>query len=89
MFCCVMPSHKVPTCLLKSTEPFYWNRKIKTLFGKEEAAKQIKVIAFSFFSQLLHICYLSACKENATQKQQQKNSSVSIESFKRKFAFKM
>lgn len=50
MLCGVMPSHKVPMCLLKGTELFHWNRKIKTLLGDLETAKQIKVIAFSFFS---------------------------------------
>lgn len=87
VLCSVMPSRKVPMCLLKGTEPFYWNRKIKTFWGDVETAKQIKVIAFSFF-QFLHIWHLSACKENATQKYK-KNSSVPIESFKRKLAFKM
>lgn len=87
MLCSVMPSHKVPRYLLKGTEPFYWNTKIKTFFGDVETAKQIKVIAFSFFP-LLHICHLSSCKEYATKKYK-KNASVPIENVKGKFAFKM
>ena len=81
-----MPSHKVPLCLLKDTEPYCWDRKIKTFFGDMENVKQIKAIVFSFF-QFLHICHLSACKENAAQKY--KKNSFPIESFKRQLAFKM
>lgn len=61
MLCNIMPSHKVPVCLRKGTEPYYWNRKIKTSFGGVETAKQIKVIAF-FSSFTAFAIYLPAKK---------------------------
>lgn len=61
MLCNIMLSHELPVFLLEGTEPYYWNRKIKTSFGGVETAKQIKVIAF-FSSFTAFAIYLPAKK---------------------------